>query len=200
MAVRLAVVDHDAGYRSALRDLLAVEPGFEPAEVFDSAVSLLSVVARAARRPWGPPWDLALVRLEHAPNCGIETTKRLRASFPAIQVILLAAVEDSRAILRAILAGVDGYLLRQSGADDVVAEIRAILDGGSSLTPAVARSILEFGAAAGWNPSERALAVLTGTARGRPLAEVAERLATEVRVVRSEVRGIYRSLRAQGTP
>ena len=203
MKVRLAIVEDDAPYRAALRELFAVEPPFSVEATYDSAVALLaqSRAISEARKP--APWDLVLMDIELPRIDGIEATARLRATWPDVQVVMLTAFEDPQRILGAICAGANGYLLKKAEASEVLEEVRAIVMGGSPLTPSVARSILNVlksGAPAPvprqdhWDLSEREMDVLRGLVQGHAYKEVAASLNVSLDTVRSHVRRIYRKM------
>lgn len=203
MKVRLAIVEDDAPYRAALRDLFSVEPAFSVEGAYDSAVSFLAASRAIAEAGKPAPWDLVLMDIELPRIDGIEATARLRATWPTIEVVMLTAFEDPQRILGAICAGADGYLLKKADASEVLEEVRAIVMGGSPLTPSVARSILNVlksGAPAPtprldhWDLSDREMDVLRGLVQGHAYKEVAANLGISLDTVRSHVRRIYRKM------
>ncbi len=64
---------------------------------------------------------------------GIEATRRLFAADPHIRVIALSMHKDSVYVRETLRAGARGYLLKDSGADDLVKAIRAVAGGESYL-------------------------------------------------------------------
>lgn len=203
MTVRLAIVEDDAPYRAALRDLFAAEPAFSVEGAYDSALSLLAASRAVAEAEKPAPWDIVLMDIELPRLDGIEATARLRATWPGIVVVMLTAFEDPQRILGAICAGASGYLLKKSNASEVLEEVRAIVEGGSPLTPSVARSILKVlqgGAPApiprpgSWDLSEREMDVLRGLVQGHAYKEVAATLNVSLDTVRTHVRNIYRKM------
>lgn len=135
-------MEDDAPYRSALRDLLAVEREFVVEGAYDAAVAFLAAARGAYEAQRSCPWDLVLMDIDLPRLDGIEAIARPRAMWPEAQVVMLTAFEDPQGILGAICAGAIGYLLKKSNAAEVLDEVRAVLQGGSPLTPSVARSIL----------------------------------------------------------
>jgi DNA-binding NarL/FixJ family response regulator len=203
MRLRLAIVEDDSPYRMALRDLFAAEPSFSVEGAYDSAVSFLAASRAVAEAGKPVPWDLVLMDIEMPRIDGIEATARLRATWPGIDVVILTAFEDPQRILGAICAGASGYLLKKSDASEVLEEVRAIVEGGSPMTPSVARSIfriLKSGAPAPvpregrWDLSEREMDVLRGLVQGHAYKEVASNLNISLDTVRSHVRQIYRKM------
>ncbi len=74
---------------------------------------------------------------------GIEATRRLVAANPHTRVIALSMHKDSVYVREILRAGARGYLLKDSGADDLVKAIRAVAGGESYLSPAVSNAVLD---------------------------------------------------------
>jgi DNA-binding NarL/FixJ family response regulator len=74
---------------------------------------------------------------------GIEATRRLMAANPHTRVIALSMHKDSVYVREILRAGARGYLLKDSGADDLVKAIRAVAGGESYLSPAVSNAVLD---------------------------------------------------------
>lgn len=208
MPVRVAIVDDDAPYRGAIADLLALEPSFALAGSFADARELL---AEAAAGSPAVPWDLVLMDIEMPGRDGIAATAELKARHPELLVVMLTAFEEPERILRSILAGADGYLVKRADAREVLEEIRAVVAGGSPLTPSVARSILSLvraglspssaaGVTARYGLSEREAEVLRALVSGQGYKEIAYDLHISVDTVRSHIRKVYRKLRVHSAP
>ena len=211
MPLRVAIVDDDAPYRSAIADLLALEAGFELVGAFADPLSLLAVARDASR---SAPWDLVLMDIEMPACDGIDATATLKARFPDLLVVMLTAFEEPERIVRAIAAGADGYLVKRADAREVLEEIRAVVAGGSPLTPSVARSVLAtlraasplpVGAAASdalarYGLSEREAEVLRALVAGKGYKEIGYDLHISVDTVRSHIRKVYRKLQVHSAP
>ncbi len=74
---------------------------------------------------------------------GIEATRRLATSMPHTRVIALSMHKDSVYVREILRAGARGYLLKDSGAGDLVSAIRAVASGESYLSPAVSNAVLD---------------------------------------------------------
>jgi DNA-binding NarL/FixJ family response regulator len=207
MPVRVAIVDDDAPYRGAIADLLALEASFTLAGSFSGARDLLSAIPAGSQ---SAPWDLVLMDIEMPGEDGIAATAELKSHHPDLLVVMLTAFEDPDRIVRAIVAGADGYLVKRSDAREVLEEIRAVVAGGSPLTPSVARSILaavRAGAppsgpdgAARYGLSEREAEVLRALVAGQGYKEIAYGLHISVDTVRSHIRKVYRKLTVHSAP
>jgi DNA-binding NarL/FixJ family response regulator len=73
---------------------------------------------------------------------GVEATRRIKARWPAVQVLVLTTYDDDELVFRSIEAGSSGYLLKDVGSDALAEAIRASSRGDSPLQPSVARKIL----------------------------------------------------------
>jgi DNA-binding NarL/FixJ family response regulator len=202
VTVRIAIVDDDEPYRVAIADLLSVESSIAVVGSYASAAELPAARPGDAR----PPWDLVLMDIEMPGMDGIAATAMLRARYPDLNVVMLTSFEEPERILRAILAGANGYLVKRADAREVLEEIRAVVAGGSPLTPSVARSILATIRSEAVRPSDRdALSdreaeVLRALVTGKGYKEIAYELHISVDTVRTHIRRIYRKLQVHSAP
>ena len=200
MPIRLAIVEDNPHYRASLEALFSSEEGFEVGEVFDSPLPLLD----AARR--GAPWGLVLMDIELPEMSGIEATRRIKELHRELPVVALTVFEEPAVILQAICAGADGYLLKKTPAPELVAMIRSVAEGGSPLTPAVARGLLDVVRRAAPRPaapgmplarlelSEREQQLLRCLVKGRSYKEAADEMCVSIDTVRTYIRRIYGKL------
>jgi DNA-binding NarL/FixJ family response regulator len=132
-----ALIADDHGIvREGLRRILESEPDIRVcAEASDGREALEGV---EEHRPDVVILDITMPRLG-----GLETLEKLRAEHPAVKVILLSMHGDPSFIESAIALGVDGYLLKDGRAGEVIAALRAVMKGGSYFSPPIAREIVE---------------------------------------------------------
>jgi DNA-binding NarL/FixJ family response regulator len=201
--IRIALVEDNARYRQSIELLFAHAPGFTLSRSVGRAEVLLAEAALEGPRKW----DLVLMDLELPGVDGIEATRRLKALDPAMPVVALTVFEEPATILEAIAAGIDGYLLKKSSVVELLTLLRSILGGGAPLTPAVARTLLDFvrrQPAAHADPrrepivrlelSPREQDVLRGLVRGLGYKQIADECGTSLDTVRTHVRNMYRKL------
>ena len=107
MGIRLLVVDDDAGFRETLRILLTQREG---ATVLGEAASGEEALRLAdVLRPDVILMDLAMPRMN-----GVEATRRLKARWPALAIIILT-VHDEEAYRRiALAAGAEAFLVKKT--------------------------------------------------------------------------------------
>jgi DNA-binding NarL/FixJ family response regulator len=200
----VAIVEDDVRYRQSLETWLHYDDAFEPVRSFGSAESLFREIERLRHSGESTPWQLVLMDFHLPGHDGIEATRRLKEFAPDIPVVMLTMFEDPPLILRAIAAGVDGYLLKKAGTGDMLAALEAITAGGAVLTPAVARHVLEQIRDPGWRRTgatgsspltAREQDVLACLVDGLTYAATADRLGIAFETVRTHVRRVYRKLR-----
>lgn len=132
MPMKILIADDHALLRQGLRQLLGDNnPDYEFAEVdgFDAALSALGK-ANA---------DLLLIDLGMPGMSGAESLRKLRAAHPDTKLAVLTGSDDRATILQCLGAGVHGYIVKSSPADEILRAIGTILAGGVYVAPLLAQ-------------------------------------------------------------
>jgi DNA-binding NarL/FixJ family response regulator len=87
--------------------------------------------------------DVILMDLRMPRVDGVEATRRLHASHPAIKVVVLTTYADDRSVFDALRAGALGYLTKDAGAEEIQQALRQVTSGQASLDPVVQRHLVE---------------------------------------------------------
>lgn len=183
----LVVDDHEL-VRRGLLAFFEGEPDLEVVGDADGGAQALDLLARLSsegRRP-----DVVVMDLQMQPVDGIESTRRIRASFGDVAVVALTSFAESERVKAALEAGASGYVLKDSDADDVAAAVRAAHYGGLQLDPGVARQATS-------PPTEltsREIEVLRLVGSGSANKEIARKLGISERTARTHVSNILRRL------
>ena len=146
-ATVLVVEDDD---RTRERLARAVK-GHERLALLDACASVAEATARLARE--AP--DVLLTDLGLPDGSGIDVIRRARAGNVRTQAMVVTVLGDEETVLRAIEAGATGYLLK----DDEIVEL---LDGGSPISPSIARLLLRRVASSPASDAPDAAAPATG--------------------------------------
>jgi DNA-binding NarL/FixJ family response regulator len=208
---RAVAVEDDRRYRRSLEELLEGTDDFRLVESFGTAESALARARAAGGSAGTPRWDLVLMDLELPGMSGIEAIRRLGELAPGASVVALTVFREPGTVLEAICAGADGYLAKRLPPDDILEELRSVMEGGSTLSPGVARTVLRLlrrlGAPEGASgptdgPSrldltEREREVLRCLVEGLSYRRTAAELDISHNTVRSHVRSIYSKLQVQ---
>jgi len=131
---------------------------------------------------------------------GVEAVRKLKALLPQTQFIISTVYKDSDAIFSALLAGANGYLLKQTAPKDLLAALREACAGGSPMTSQIARKIVEAfrqtrppaNETEGLTPREQE--VLELLAQGYLYKEIADKLQISYRTVSTHIEHIYGKL------
>ena len=180
--IRVTIADDHPVVLAGIKALLQAAPEIElVGEARDGAAALRLVTAE---RP-----DVAVVDISMPEMNGLELARGIAAAVPEARVIALTLHEDRAYVQRMLDAGVRGYLLKRSAAEDLVRAVRAVAEGGLYLDPAVAGKALAEtaatarAAAADGVLSPREAEVLRFTARGFSNKEIALRFDVSVKTI-----------------
>jgi NarL family two-component system response regulator LiaR len=187
------IVDDHAIVRRGIRALLATEEGIEVAgEAQDGQEALERV---RALRPDVILLDLLMPRMD-----GIEVTRRVIAEDPQARILVLTSFAVDDKVFPAIKAGALGYLLKDTGPRELVRAIRQVHRGESSLSPTIARKVLQELSRPSDGPltpeplTEREVEVLQVVAKGKSNQEIAAELMISEATVRTHVSNILGKL------
>lgn len=88
--------------------------------------------------------DVVLMDIEMPGMNGIEATRIIKKQFPNIQILIQTVFFEDDYIFDAICAGASGYILKSTPLTGYLGAISEIKEGGSSMTPSIAKRILEL--------------------------------------------------------
>lgn len=191
----LALVDDDCLQRQRLTRLLAAA-GMPCEYAASSGAELLAWAGAHAL-------DLLLVDLGLPDGSGTDVIRALHRIRPHCQCLVLTLFADEAHLLPALAAGASGYLLKDVDEDELARHIAHLREGGSPLSPLMARSLLRHWQRTQPDPDAEALTraltpreqeVLACVARGFRYSEIATQLGVSATTVQTHVRSVYAKL------
>jgi DNA-binding NarL/FixJ family response regulator len=195
--IRVLVVDDHAVVRRGLLAFLEGEPDLEVVGDVGGGEEALAVLERLDAEGSRP--EVVLMDLKMEPVDGVETTRRIRARYEDVSVVVLTSFGEGRRVRSALDAGASGYLLKDADADEVAASLRAAHRGELQLDAAITRSLVTGPEASAGNPAaaltSRELDVLGLVGAGKPNKAIARELSISERTTRSHVSSILAKLR-----
>ncbi len=135
-SLRVLLVDDHELVRAGLRRLLE---GFDGVDVVAEAGNGRDAVELArTHAPHVVLMDIALPELN-----GLEAAARLRDQQPGARVIILSMYSNEEYVLRALRAGVAGYLLKDSAPAELQRAIETVARGEAYLSPKASRRVID---------------------------------------------------------
>lgn len=134
--VRVFLLDDHEVVRRGLRALLESDDGLEVVgEAGTYAAGLTAIVETTP--------DVAVLDARLPDGSGIELCREVKSALPGLRALILTSYDDDEALQAAILAGADGYVLKEIGGGSLISGIRAVADGHSLIDPMVAIRAME---------------------------------------------------------
>jgi DNA-binding NarL/FixJ family response regulator len=198
MPVSVMLADDHAVVRDGLRALL--EAGND-LQVVAVAGNGREAVAEALRlRPDIVIMDIAMPELD-----GVEATRRIVERCPETRVLILSMYLSAEHIFRALQAGAQGYVLKESAGEEVVDAIRALRAGKRYLSHRITETVIDDYLREGTNVSPldslslRERDVLQLVVEGRTNAAIAQALSLSPKTVETYRARIMRKLKVRDT-
>jgi DNA-binding NarL/FixJ family response regulator len=148
--------------------------------------------------------DVILLDVQLPGMDGITAISHLKELAPLSQIVILTVFDDADKIFRAVCAGASGYILKTSTGEQIGDAIRQVMDGGSPMTPEVARKVLDAFAKAGmdkgqkeendYDITDRQREILSLMAEGMVKKEIGEALGISVHTVSTHMQRVYDKL------
>lgn len=133
--IKVLLVDDHEVLRIGLRTLFMEAGNFQ---VVGEAGTMAGAVADALRlKP-----NVVLMDVRLPDGSGIDACRTIRAAHPATRVLFLTSFADDDAVLATILAGADGFLLKEVTSEQLIDAVKAVSQGQSILDPAVTQRVL----------------------------------------------------------
>ncbi len=191
--IRIMIVDDHAVVRKGIQALLATEPSLEV--IGEAEDGLQAVTLFEELKP-----DVLLLDLLMPRMSGIEVIRELKGKYKNVKILVLTSFAADEQVFPAIKAGALGYLLKDTQPEDLIEAIRQVYKGESSLSPSVARKVLEEVFRPGDKPlspdplTNRELEVLQVLAKGKSNREIGKILSITEATVRTHVSNILAKL------
>ena len=169
--IRVLLVDDDPLVRAGLRMMLGGAEQLDVVGEVDDGLGVLAAVDR--HRP-----DVVLMDIRMPHVDGIAATRLLQAQPLPPAVLVLTTFDADELVMRALQAGAGGFLLKNTAPADIVRAIEAVHAGEGSLSPRIARRLIDLVAREGDAGERRdhARALLASlTARECEVAEAVSR-------------------------
>lgn len=194
MSIRLMMVDDHPVVRAGLRALLEADAEVEVVADVGSGDEALQALDRLVTTGEGVP-DLVLMDLNLGDGIGgIETTRKLRAQHPGVQVLAVTTFDAESDVVGALEAGATGYVLKDAPTEALLDAVREAAAGRSVLSPEVQQLLVRRMAEPRTALSPRETEILEVLATGATNREAAKRLFISESTVKTHLVHLYEKL------
>ena len=136
MSIRVLVVEDEPAFLQRFCDAVAAEPGLTlcgSATTVAGACALVDALAP----------DVVLADLGLPDGNGVDVIQHAKAADPSCDVLVVTMFGDDGNLIDSIRAGATGYLLKDALPRDIATSILQVRSGGSPISPAIARRVLQ---------------------------------------------------------
>jgi DNA-binding NarL/FixJ family response regulator len=188
------IVEDEPEFLRMYCEAITRDPGFR-------LVGAVTTVAAARALIEQSVPDVLVVDLGLPDGNGTELIRELSSRRPDSDALVVTVFGDDGHVVDAIAAGATGYLLKDSPQGELVRCIRELREGGSPISPSIARRLLTRMRMPAQKPapdasplSEREAEILKLVAKGLSFADVSAALGISAHTVVAHVKKIYRKL------
>jgi DNA-binding NarL/FixJ family response regulator len=190
--IRIVVTDDHALFRRGLISLLEEMPDFQVVGEAGNGQEALAVVEKV--RP-----DLILMDINMPVMNGIDALSAIRRSRPEQKVLMLTISQNDDDLIGAIVAGANGYVLKNTDPETLRQTIGQVVAGNSVLSPEVTARVLQAVRRSQTDRnrsllSDREVEVLKCLARGQTTAQIAGVLFISENTVKTHIRHILEKM------
>jgi DNA-binding NarL/FixJ family response regulator len=194
--IRILLTDDHTLFRQGIRTLLSAEPDLEV--VGEAGNAMESVAAAKQLRP-----DVVLMDIGMAGMSSFEATRQIRKERTDTKIVFLSMYDDEDYLAECVEIGANGYVLKDSPADQLVTAIREVHRGGSYLSPRLLTRLVdgfrEQGSTTVRQPrfgtlTKREREILKMLAEGRSVKEIATEFDLSVKTVEAHKFNLMRKL------
>lgn len=195
--IPVALIEDNEVIRAGVRDLLNTSKDFYCAADFGSAEEALGDGLNTRI-------TIVLLDIQLPGQSGTQALAMLKARFHVAQFIMYTIHEDDDNIFNALRAGANGYILKRTPPEQVLAALTELHNGGSPMSTEIARKVVAHFQKTGTAKTpaaalltNRELEIVNLLAEGYLYKEIAERLNMAVNTVKKHLYNVYEKLHVQ---
>jgi len=134
--IKIAIIEDIRDIALTIQTIINTQDDMECLHVYHNAEDAIKFVPQHAIQ-------IIIVDIGLPRASGIEAIKIIKACCPHILFCMFTVYEDDEKIFKSLQAGATGYILKGASKDKILTSIRELAEGGSPMSPTIARRIIE---------------------------------------------------------
>ena len=193
--IRILICDDQTIVCEGLRVIFDSDPDIEVIGIAHDGAQAIELIPKLQPQ-------LVVMDLKMPIMNGVQATRIIRERFPGVHVLVLTTYDDDEWVFDAIRSGAEGYLLKDTPRENLIAAVKETVAGKTHVDPAVAGKLLTalqqthkvVSSAVTDQLSERELDVLRLLAKGFTNADIAQQLYLSEGTIRNYISEILAKL------
>ncbi len=190
--ISVVVFEDNKHLRESLQLLISSSKDFECIGAFADTRNVVVNISRLMP-------DIIITDIEMPVMNGIEATRLIKSKFPEALILILTVFDDSERIFQSLQAGGNGYLLKNASPEDILNALMEVYNGGSALSPAVTRKVIQFfqnntTAENDYHLTQKEKELLQHLVHGMSYKMIADAMLISFETVKSHIKNVYKKL------
>ena len=135
--ISVSIVEDNEEFREGLELILNEAPGYSCGSTFGDC-------EEAVKKMGGDHPDILLMDIKLPGMSGIEGIREIKKKLPDLDIVVLTDYGKEEYVFEALRAGASGYLIKSAQPLKILEDIRIVYEGGSVMSPKIARMIAGF--------------------------------------------------------
>ena len=191
--IKVAIVEDNQVLAKSMEQLFDQTTDIRCVASIKNLLNVVSVFQKA--KP-----DIVLMDIGLPDISGIEGVRTLKNNYDNMQILMFTVFDDDEKIFEAIREGASGYLLKKSRPQEIIDAILDLNQGGSPMSPSVARRVIQFFQAGAplkeedYQLTTREKEILFALVDGLSYKKIADKYYLSVHTIRKHISNIYEKL------
>lgn len=195
--IRVSIVEDDSTIRETLTALFGFEEGMDLFTVHSTAEDALLRISEHCP-------DVMVMDINLPGASGIDCVRSMSQRCRSAQFLMYTVHDDDHRVFEALKAGANGYILKSSTPDEIIAAVKELHAGGSPMSAHVARRVVQHLRPSSASPAmadaeltARERQVLELLAEGLLYKEIGDRMNISVGTIKQHIHRIYGKMHVQ---